>query len=123
MCAASLQAETGVIRACFGSSTTYAEERYMPLSSASYQQKPNNDTLRSFDSEEYIVPLFFQIGLTNFFVQSYPFSIELLKYPLPGLSVPPHLPKWGYLFIYLFNTVPLHSLKYNSQRLNRRNRG
>ena len=26
-------------------------------------------------------------------------------------------------FIYLFNTVPLHSLKYNSQRLNRRSRG
>ena len=25
-------------------------------------------------------------------------------------------------FLYLFNTVPLHSLKYNSQRLNRRNR-
>ena len=26
-------------------------------------------------------------------------------------------------FLYLFNTLPLHSLKYNSQRLNRRNRG
>ena len=26
-------------------------------------------------------------------------------------------------FLYLFNTVPLHSLKDNSQRLNRRNRG
>ena len=25
-------------------------------------------------------------------------------------------------FLYLFNNVPLHSLKYNSQRLNRRNR-
>ena len=28
-----------------------------------------------------------------------------------------------FFFIYLFNTVPLHSLKYNSQRLNRRNPG
>ena len=28
-----------------------------------------------------------------------------------------------FFFLYLFNTVPLHSLKYNSQRLNRRNRG
>ena len=26
-------------------------------------------------------------------------------------------------FCFLFNTVPLHSLKHNSQRLNRRNRG
>ena len=26
-------------------------------------------------------------------------------------------------FLSFFNTVPLHSLKYNSQRLNRRNRG
>ena len=29
----------------------------------------------------------------------------------------------GLSFLYLFNTVPRHSLKHNSQRLNRRNRG